>query len=184
MRNVMVVLALVLATVYAQAENEKAAPKKRLVDMSDGMNQADFYKTKDPDSIWSSDGAQPWKKDDAVKAYEQTEASKPAAGKTAPAAVKEESLQAGVDRPAVQPLMENGKAIESGRLINIRVRYTLDAEHSKASFSPVSAQNEMYRQMSSHCGNGFQKMSEWSTPIEGADYYLYYQFRCMDVEAK
>ncbi len=173
---------VLLAVVAVQADETKTAKKKHLVDMADGLNQQEFYSTKNPDAIWSSDGQAPWSKSEAVNAYEQTE-SKPATA----AAVKREAAEIPATtaaRPTAAPVMENGKPVEAGRAINIRVRYTLDPEHSRASFSPVSAQNELYRQMSSHCGNGFQKMSEWSTPVEGADYYLYYQFRCMDAESK
>ena len=160
----------------ATTAKAKAVPKKHLVDMADGMNQQEFYNTRNPEAIWSTDGGSaPWTRTEAVNAWEQGEA-----GKTS-GAVKEQDLQTGTTRPAAVPVLENGKPVEAGRSINIRVRYTLDPEHSKASYSPVSAQSELYRQMGSHCGNGFQKMSEWSTPIEGSDYYLYYQFRCMDI---
>jgi hypothetical protein len=171
---------MMLTAVAAFADADKTAQKKRLVDLSDGMNQADFYSSKDANSLWSSDGAHPWKKDDAVNAYEQVEAKPSAAEKAV-----EKSVQTSASRPQIKPVTSaDGKPVAVGTPINIRVRYTLDAEHSKASFSPVSAQNELYRQMSTHCTNGFQKLSEWSTPIEVADYYLYYQFRCMEVDAK
>ncbi|HQQ63118.1 MAG TPA: hypothetical protein PLF22_06050 [Pseudomonadales bacterium] len=180
MRKSILLMALVLAATAVQAGEDKPASKKRLVDLSDGMNQADFYTSKDADSLWSSDGAHPWKKDDAVNAYEQGETKSSVSDKDM-AAVSQKSS----DRPAVKPVVTaDGKPVAIGTAINIRVRYTLDAEHSKASYSPVSAQNELYRQMSTHCANGFQKLSEWSTPLEAADYYLYYQFRCMEADTK
>lgn len=160
------------------AKTQAAKPKKHLVDMADGMNQRDFYEAKNPEAIWSTEGGSaPWTRAEAINAWEQT-------GGKSSSGVREQDLQAGTERPAAVPLLEDGKPVEAGRSINIRVRYTLDPEHSKASYSPVSAQAELYRQMGSHCGNGFQKMSEWSTPVEGSDYYLYYQFRCMDIPAQ
>ena len=168
LQKLLIVGSVLMTGALVQADETK--PKKHLVDMADGMNQQEFYATKNPDAIFSSDGSAPWTKSDAVNAWEQTD------GKTSK--VVKEDLDK-IDRPSSSPVLENGKEVEAGTPINIRVRYTLDAEHSKALFSPVSAQNEMYRQMGSHCGNGFQKMNEWSEPIDGADYYLFYQFRCM-----
>lgn len=184
-KSLVAVAALMGSVVMAQAEEVKK--KKHLVDLADGMNQQEFYATKNPDAIFSSDGAAPWTKSDAVNAWELGGTQSGAVnawekddGLSRPS-VPVENLQTGeVKKPAAAPLLANGKPLEAGTLINIRVRYTLDPERSRAAFSPVSAQSEMYRQMSSHCGNGFQKISEWSTPLEGADYYLFYQFRCMD----
>lgn len=186
-KNVMVAVLLISSAVLVQAEETKK--KKHLVDLADGMDQQAFYATKNPDAIFSSDGSAPWAKSDAVNAWEQ-EAPKSGAlnaweaqndGLSRPE-VPVENLQTGEVRQPVQQLLQNGKPVDIGTLINIRVRYTVDPEHSKAAFSPVSAPGELYRQMGSMCGNGFQKLSEWSKPIEGADYYLFYQFRCMDPE--
>jgi hypothetical protein len=161
---------LLVSPVIAEEKKSSAKSGKHLVDMADGLNQQEFYEAKNPEAIWSSEGQAPWTRSEAVNAWEQGE---PKSGKVV------EDDMANIERPTAKPVMENGKPVEEGRLINVRVRYTLDPENSKASFSPVSAQTELYRQMGSHCGNGFQKISEWSEPVELADYYLYYQFRCM-----
>lgn len=75
---------------------------------------------------------------------------------------------------------ENSKVTDTDQLINIRVMYGLDADHTRTSFSPSSAQNELFRQMARHCTAGFQKVGEWSEWVENSDYYLYYQFQCID----
>jgi hypothetical protein len=79
---------------------------------------------------------------------------------------------------------ENGQAdskiTDTDQLVNIRVMYGLDLDHTRASFSPSSAQNELFRQMARHCSAGFQKVGEWSELVENSDYYLYYQFQCID----
>ncbi len=190
------ILAVVLTGSVNVVQAEAAKQKKHLVDMADGMNQQEFYDAKNPDALWSSDGAAPWTRSEAVNAWEQDGSGKSTTvkgdavnawetkddGKSRPAVVVENMQTGEVKKPAASVLLENGKPVEAGRAINVRVRYTVDPEHSKALFSPVSAQGELYRQMSGLCNKGFQKMSEWSTPIEGGDYYLFYQFRCMDTE--
>lgn len=171
-----VMLLAVLATAGSvQAEEGK---KKHMVDMADGLNTQEFYDSKNPDAIWSSELKTPWAKSGAINAYEDNDS---ATNKTEGTA-KEESL--GASSPAATTGQVtgqvNGKTVDADQLVNIRVLYTMDAEKSRASFSPVSAQNELFRQMSKTCSNGFQKIAEWSEPVEGSDYYLYYQFKCME----
>jgi hypothetical protein len=179
-------IALLVSGAVAQAEEQKveAGNKKHMVDMADGLNTQDFYDSKNPDAIWSSELKMPWAKTSAINAYDENEKS----------SADKSSAKSGVDQirednlSAPTPVSEsagkstgkvNGKTVDADQLVNIRVLYTLDAEKSRASFSPVSAQNELFRQMSKYCSNGFQKIAEWSEP-EGSDYYLYYQFKCME----
>ena len=75
---------------------------------------------------------------------------------------------------------EDSKITDTDQLVNIRVMYGLNPDNTRASFSPSSAQNELFRQMAHHCSTGFQKVGEWSELVENSDYYLYYQFQCID----
>ncbi len=75
---------------------------------------------------------------------------------------------------------EDSKITDADQLVNIRVLYSLDTDNTHAAFSPSSAQNELFRQMAHHCSAGFQKVGEWSELVENSDYYLYYQFQCID----
>jgi len=170
----MVVLA---NSAVAQADDAKAkaetGKKTHMVDMADGLNTQEFYDSKNPDGVWSSELKMPWAKTGAINAYEDK--TQPSDSSTSESSgVAASGAVAGVTVGEV-----NGKSVDADQLVNIRVLYTLDAEKSRASFSPVSAQNELFRQMSKHCSNGFQKIAEWSEP-EGSDYYLYYQFKCME----
>ena len=206
----MVVAAALVSAVAVRAEEAKeaAGKKKHMVDMADGMSSAEFYDAKNPDAIWSSELKMPWAKTNAINAYEtdnnkrgaainayetdqKSSASKGGEAEEKPAVVgassaAESSLQEKTPststsaRPAVAVGKVNGQEVDGEQLINIRVLYTLDAERSRASYSPVSAQNELYRQMSGVCSQGFQKVAEWSEPVEASDYYLYYQFKCID----
>lgn len=166
---VILVLLLSVGIVRADDPSDKKSDK-HMVDMADGLNTQDFYDSKNPDGVWSSELKMPWAKSDAINAYEDN-------GKSPEQAASDEkpagNVIAGESTGKV-----NGQPVDADQLVNIRVLYTLDAENSRASFSPVSAQNELFRQMSRHCSNGFQKIAEWSEP-EGKDYYLYYQFKCM-----
>ena len=178
-------LAAALATTGYCEENRRPATKaqsRHMVDMADGLNTQDFYNETNPDGIWSSDLKTPWAKSTAINAYEENEHATDKAEGTA----QEESLgKAAASGTAGQVAGSKatgtvkGKAVDADQLVNIRVLYTLNPENSRASFSPVSAQNELFRQMSRTCSNGFQKVAEWSEPVSGDDYYLYYQFKCM-----
>lgn len=176
--------ALLLNGVALQAEEAKAADnagkQKHMVDMADGLNTQEFYESKNPDGVWSSELKMPWAKSNAINAYDENSKSSGKVSSSDGAVVREENISAQVARPdSVKTGEVNGKKVDADQLVNIRVLYTLDAEKSRASFSPVSAQNELFRQMSQYCSNGFQKIAEWSEP-EGSDYYLYYQFKCME----
>jgi hypothetical protein len=161
-----------------QAEDAVPPKTKNIVDMADSVNNQDFYDTKNPDAVWSSELKMPWAKSSAINAYDDkkqpSEGSASESSGTASAGVAATGAVAGVTVGEV-----NGKKVDAEQLVNIRVLYTLDAANSKASFSPVTAQTELFRQMSKHCTNGFQKIAEWSEP-EGSDYYMYYQFKCME----
>ena len=180
-KSVMACSVVLVASMTVQAEEVKK--EKHMVDMADQMNTQEFYDSKNPDGLWSSELKMPWAKTNAINAYDGANASgginayenkQPAANASVSAStIKEENIS----KPVTGEV--NGKKVDSEQLVNIRVLYTLDAEKSRASFSPVSAQNELFRQMSKYCSNGFQKIAEWSEP-EGSDYYLYYQFKCME----
>lgn len=174
-----VALAVLLATAgTVQSEEGKSNANQRekhMVDMADRLNTQEFYESKNPDALWSSELKMPWAKSGAINAYEDSE--KPsqetaavAGGSETPAAVSRGESVGSV----------KGQSVDADQLINIRVLYTLAPEKSRASYSPVSAQNELFRQMGSTCASGFQKIAEWSEPAEQQDdYYLYYQFKCM-----
>ncbi len=181
-KSVMACSVVLVASMAVQAEEAKK--EVHMVDMADQLNTQEFYDSKNPDGLWSSELKMPWAKTNAINAYDDAKASgatNKAGGinayqDTQPAAagaIKEEN----VSKPVTGDV--NGKKVDAEQLVNIRVLYTLDAEKSRSSFSPVSAQNELFRQMSKYCSNGFQKIAEWSEP-EANDYYLYYQFKCME----
>jgi hypothetical protein len=180
----LIAFAALVSALSVQAE-EAPAKKKHMVDMADGLGSQEFYESKNPDAIWSSELKMPWAKTSAINAYDSSEKKDSAINayeeKPKSAAVKQESLAAAAPaKPDAAVGKVNGQEVDGEQLVNIRVLYTLDAEHSRASYSPVSAQNEMYRQMSGVCSQGFQKIAEWSEPVAGSDYYLYYQFKCID----
>lgn len=175
-------LSVMLATAV-QAEEAKTASNKtqprHMVDMADQLSTQEFYDSKNPDALWSSELKMPWAKTGAINAYEGGEAAaaKQQAGSATTSTTTDTAAAASA--AATAPLGEvNGQTVDADQLVNIRVLYTLTPETSRASHSPVSAQNELFRQMSRTCKNGFQKIAEWSEP-EGEDYYLYYQFKCM-----
>jgi hypothetical protein len=172
---------MLVAGMTVQAEEVKK--EKHMVDMADQLNTQEFYDSKNPDGLWSSELKMPWAKTNAINAYDGATASSATSTnggvnayedkQQAASTIKEENIS----KPVTGEV--NGKKVDAEQLVNIRVLYTLDSEKSRASFSPVSAQNELFRQMSKYCSNGFQKIAEWSEP-EASDYYLYYQFKCME----
>jgi hypothetical protein len=183
---VLSLMTVLVSSAAAQADDAKAkadaaaGKKMHMVDMADGLNTQEFYDSKNPDGVWSSELKMPWAKTGAINAYDEKAKSSNANNGT----ILEENISkqaaASVSESTGQTTGQvNGKIVDADQLVNIRVLYTLDAENSRASFSPVSAQNELFRQMSKYCSNGFQKIAEWSEP-EGSDYYLYYQFKCME----
>ncbi|HQQ75106.1 MAG TPA: hypothetical protein PK031_08120 [Pseudomonadales bacterium] len=157
--------------------------QKHMVDMADGLNSQQFMDSKNPDALWSSTMFVPWLRTGAINAYKDTGKD---IGKDGINAYKEESLAMPAKSSGETGVSETttgfveGKKIESDQLVNIRVMYGLDPEHTKTSFTPASSQNELFRQMSKYCRFGFQKVGEWSELVEGSDYYLYYQFQCID----
>jgi hypothetical protein len=176
------VTAALMGSAVAQAEEAKAKPgkEKHMVDMADGLNTQEFYDSKNPDGVWSSELKMPWAKTNAINAYDDTAKSSGSQSSGDKTAIQSDNVSTGTAASGSVTTGEvNGKKVDADQLVNIRVLYTLNAEKSRASFSPVSAQNELFRQMSQYCANGFQKIAEWSEP-EGSDYYLYYQFKCME----
>ncbi len=180
-------LSLLLATCVAvQAEDNKpdqtgkAKPvkKQHMVDMADSVNNNEFYQSENPDGVWSSELKTPWAKSDAINAY--SEGDKPAGTRVGEAA---DAAAATGGSTATAPSTDtvgdvNGTKVNPDQLVNIRARYSMD-ENAASSLTPVFAQNTLFRQMSHTCKNGFQKIAEWSEPVQGNDYYLYYQFKCM-----
>ncbi len=81
---------------------------------------------------------------------------------------------------AYESSKEDSKITDTDQLVNIRVMYSLDPKQTRPFSSPSSAQNELFRQMAHYCSAGFQKVGEWSEQVENSDYYLYYQFQCID----
>lgn len=166
----------------SNAENKN---QKHMVDMADGLNSQQFMNAKDPDALWSSTMYVPWKRTGAINAYQDADKSS-SKSKGGVNAYQEVSKEENLAMPAAAPDtgeitgMVDGKKIESDQLVNIRVMYGLDPEHTKATFTPASSQNELFRQMSKYCSFGFQKVGEWSELVEGSDYYLYYQFQCIE----
>lgn len=158
---------------------EEAKKEKHMVDMADQLNTQEFYDSKNPDGLWSSELKMPWAKTNAINAYDDKQQA--ATGEVSSTVVSKDGTGGVQESTPARPVTGevNGKKVDAEQLVNIRVLYTLDASQSSASFSPVSAQSELFRQMSRYCSNGFQKIAEWSEP-EGNDYYLYYQFKCME----
>jgi hypothetical protein len=181
-KNVVISCFVLLAVcAVAQADEAKGNPEnkkvKHTVDMADGLNSQEFMNSKDPDALWSSTMYVPWKRTGAIDAY--SDAGKNASGEVSGTGIKEENLSMPQKTGEITGLV-NGKKIDSDQLVNIRVMYGLDPEHTKTTFTPASSQNELFRQMSKYCSFGFQKVGEWSELVEGSDYYLYYQFQCIE----
>ncbi|HSC75660.1 MAG TPA: hypothetical protein VLB90_05435 [Pseudomonadales bacterium] len=195
-KNIIVTSCLLITGVVVQAEessaNSENKHQKHMVDMADGLNSQQFMNAKDPDALWSSTMFVPWKRTGAINAYQDNKPSETKGGVNAyqdtdkvPAdntPSKEENLAMPAASSSSGEItgMVDGKKIESDQLVNIRVMYGLDPEHTKAKFTPASSQNELFRQMSKYCSFGFQKVGEWSEVVEGSDYYLYYQFQCIE----
>jgi hypothetical protein len=178
----------------AHADEAKGNPEnkkvKHTVDMADGLNSQEFMNSKDPDALWSSTMYVPWKRSGAINAYQDGKSSETKGGVNAyqdtdkassadKGLSKEENLSMPKQSGEITGLVD-GKKIDSDQLVNIRVMYGLDPEHTKTTFTPASSQNELFRQMSKYCSFGFQKVGEWSELVEGSDYYLYYQFQCIE----
>jgi hypothetical protein len=175
-----VLLAVSSAVQADEASGSSEKKQKHMVDMADGLNAQEFMDSKNPDALWSSTMFVPWKRTGAIDAYK--DADKSSSSVTSGKGIKEEnlSLPAKPDKSSEITGMVDGKKIDADQLINIRVMYGLDAEHTHAAFTPASSQNELFRQMSKYCTFGFQKVGEWSELVEGSDYYLYYQFQCIE----
>lgn len=176
---------LLAASAAVQADETSGGQEKKqkhMVDMADGLNAQEFMDAKNPDALWSSTMYVPWKRTGAIDAYKKDESSP--VGKDGIKAYKDDdSKKESLAMPA--PSSEftgavEGKKIDSDQLVNIRAMYGLDSDHTKAPYTPVSAQNELFRQMSKYCSFGFQKVGEWSELVDGSDYYLYYQFQCIE----
>lgn len=179
-------ICLLAASAVVQADeansSESEKKSKHMVDMADGLNSQQFMDSKNPDALWSSTMYVPWKRSGAIDAFKKDETSP--VGKDGIKAYKDsDKKEENLAMPA--PSSEftgvvDGKKIDTDQLVNIRAMYGLDSDHTKAPYTPVSAQNELFRQMSKFCSFGFQKVGEWSELVEGSDYYLYYQFQCIE----
>ena len=182
LKNIAVLFCVLLIpgmAVHADEAATKPSGKKQrhMVDMADGLNSQEFMDSKNPDALWSSTMFVPWKRTGAINAYKEGDKS---AATGISGGIKEENLAMPGKSTGEITGMVDGKKIESDQLGNIRVMYGLDPEHTRASFTPASSQNELFRQMSKYCSFGFQKVGEWSELVEGSDYYLYYQFQCIE----
>ena len=63
-----------------------------------------------------------------------------------------------------------------GQRYEIRERYTL-GRSSQTPYSAFYVIEAMHGQMARLCPRGWQKLAEWSEPVEG-DFYLYYELEC------
>lgn len=185
-KNIIIASCLLAASAVVQADEAENKNKRHMVDMADGLNSQQFMNAKDPDALWSSTMYVPWKRTGAINAYQDSKPSESKGGVNAyqdadKVSTKEENLaMPAASKSGEITGMVDGKKIESDQLVNIRVMYGLDPENTKAKFTPASSQNELFRQMSKYCSFGFQKVGEWSEVVEGSDYYLYYQFQCIE----
>lgn len=185
-KNIIISSCLLAASAVVQADEAENKNQRHMVDMADGLNSQQFMNAKDPDALWSSTMYVPWKRTGAINAYQDSKPSESKGGVNAyqdadKVPAKEENLaMPAASKSGEITGMVDGKKIESDQLVNIRVMYGLDPENTKAKFTPASSQNELFRQMSKYCSFGFQKVGEWSEVVEGSDYYLYYQFQCIE----
>ena len=65
----------------------------------------------------------------------------------------------------------------AGEVYEIRQRYSLYTSH-QTRYSAFYVIEAMHRQMAELCPSGWQKLREWSTPIN-TDFYLYYELKCL-----
>lgn len=146
-------LLLMVASATALAEFD--------VDQADSLNFEAFHKDKDSAvKLWESDDGK------AEKLYTEqsvapSQATEQNHTKTAPA----------------QPMQDHKLAGQSGKKFEARERYTL----SRSAATPYSAFyviEALHKQMAAACTDGWEKLREWSVPVE-ADYFLYYEFRCL-----
>jgi hypothetical protein len=68
------------------------------------------------------------------------------------------------------------KQLNNESILHIQERYTL----SRSDHTPYSAfyvVEALHKKMAVQCPSGWNKIKEWSTPVEG-DFFLHYQFSC------
>ncbi len=65
----------------------------------------------------------------------------------------------------------------TGREYQVRERYSLERS-TETPYSAFYVIEALHKQMASLCPKGWEKIKEWSKPVE-KDFYLYYELRCL-----
>lgn len=169
LNGVSIILSFAVACVCVQA-----AAQGMDVDEADSLNFEAFHKDKkDAIKIWNDkdDGVQFGTKSKTVKAYD----SKPAGNG---AAMQSQPVGTGGTQPATARQAADVPKGVSGQRYEIRERYTL-GRSTQTPYSAFFVIEALDKQMAQICAKGWRKVGERSEPIEGDDFYMYYQFVCL-----
>ena len=107
-------------------------------------------------------------KDSTIKLWEQ---KKPKAEEATPLNTKNNT-------DGNQPSDKTSNASNvSGKKFEARERYTL-IRSTQTPYSAFYVIEALHRQMAKSCPKGWEKLREWSVPVDG-DFFMYYEFRCL-----
>lgn len=142
------------------------------VDQADSLNFEAFHKDKKESiKVWKDDKA---KKDETVKAYDQTNATAPAATPAAPAG----SLgSAPITAATAAPVAAAATVSKPGQRYEVRERYTL-SRSTKTPYSAFYVIEALHQQSAKLCPKGWKKLTERSEPVE-QDFFQYYEIECL-----
>lgn len=130
------------------------------VDLADSLNFEEFHKDKK----------------EAVKVFEKKDETQKVYKDDTPNTVKTETLPSPSANAAASTVTAEAAA-EPGKRFEIRERYTL-GRSNKTPYSAFYVIEAMHKQMAEICPNGWNKLKEFSKPVE-QDFYLHYEFECL-----
>ncbi|MET0379824.1 MAG: hypothetical protein ABW049_12605 [Spongiibacteraceae bacterium] len=140
------------------------------VDQADSLNFEAFHKDKKESiKVWKDDKT---KKEETVKAYDQTNAAPPA---TAPTTTSNNLSSTPVTTAA--PVAAAAALTKPGQRYEVRERYSL-SRSAKTPYSAFFVIEPLHQQSARLCPKGWKKLSERSEPVE-QDFFQYYEIECL-----
>lgn len=130
------------------------------VDQADTLDFESFHKDKDSAiKLWDDD------KNKTQKLY-----------KDDPKAGKKESAEPAATTDQSKSLANVPENV-TGKKFEIRERYSLERS-TTTPYSAFFVIEALHKDMAITCPEGWEKIREWSIPVE-QDFYLYYEFKCL-----
>ncbi|MCB1615345.1 MAG: hypothetical protein KDI30_04960 [Pseudomonadales bacterium] len=173
-----------LGVIAFTATSAFAEEDEMMVDKADSLDFESFHEDSSI-TIFSTDGVglfSPGSRSDGVNTYEEDAETGGGGQQSGEPSSSAQQQQFNPEKTGQSPLDSTGSAsstqtasgFEQGQKVNIRATYRLNDSDDikKATFS-------LYQQMNQYCPAGWEKLREWSLPVDSGHYYLHYQFRCL-----